>query len=166
MINTDERDMMKLDTFGSYKSGTKVTDHPEVLFARLDPKEVAKQVEKLTPAKPVVPEKKDEAPEITIDDFAKVELVVGEIKKCEKHPKADRLLVSQIDIGGEVRQIVSGIADSYSPEDMPGKKVIVVKNLKSAKLRGVESQGMILAGGTKKSIKVLETDLPAGTKIS
>ena len=144
MINTDERDMMKLDTFGSYKSGTKVTDHPEVLFARLDPKEVAKQVEKLTPAKPVVPEKKDETPEITIDDFAKVELVVGEIKKCEKHPKADR----------------------YSPEDMPGKKVIVVKNLKSAKLRGVESQGMILAGGTKKSIKVLETDLPAGTKIS
>ena len=166
MINTDERDMMKLDTFGSYKSGTKVTDHPEVLFARLDPKEVAKQVEKLTPAKPVVPEKKDETPEITIDDFAKVELVVGEVKKCEKHPKADRLLVSQIDIGGEVRQIVSGIADSYSPEDMPGKKVIVVKNLKSAKLRGVESQGMILAGGTKKSIKVLETDLPAGTKIS
>ena len=166
MINTDERDMMKLDTFGSYKSGTKVTDHPEVLFARLDPKEVAKQVEKLTPAKPVVPEKKDETPEITIDDFSKVELVVGEVKKCEKHPKADRLLVSQIDIGGEVRQIVSGIADSYSPEDMPGKKVIVVKNLKSAKLRGVESQGMILAGGTKKSIKVLETDLPAGTKIS
>ena len=151
MINTDERDMMKLDTFGSYKSGTKVTDHPEVLFARLDPKEVAKQVEKLTPAKPVVPEKKDETPEV---------------KKCEKHPKADRLLVSQIDIGGEVRQIVSGIADSYSPEDMPGKKVIVVKNLKPAKLRGVESQGMILAGGTKKSIKVLETDLPAGTKIS
>ena len=166
MINTDERDMMKLDTFGSYKSGTKVTDHPEVLFARLYPKEVAKQVEKLTPAKPVVPEKKDETPEITIDDFAKVELVVGEVKKCEKHPKADRLLVSQIDIGGEVRQIVSGIADSYSPEDMPGKKVIVVKNLKPAKLRGVESQGMILAGGTKKSIKVLETDLPAGTKIS
>ena len=166
MINTDERDMMKLDTFGSYKSGTKVTDHPEVLFARLDPKEVAKQVEKLTPAKPVVPEKKDETPEITIDDFSKVELVVGEVKKCEKHPKADRLLVSQIDIGGEVRQIVSGIADSYSPEDMPGKKVIVVKNLKPAKLRGVESQGMILAGGTKKSIKVLETDLPAGTKIS
>ena len=110
------------------------------------------------------PEKKDETPEITIDDFAKVELVVGEVKKCEKHPKADRLLVSQIDIGGEVRQIVSGIADSYSPEDMPGKKVIVVKNLKPAKLRGVESQGMILAGGTKKSIKVLETDLPAGTK--
>ena len=66
----------------------------------------------------------------------------------------------------EVRQIVSGIADSYSPEDMPGKKVIVVKNLKPAKLRGVESQGMILAGGNKKSIKVLETDLPAGTKIS
>lgn len=166
MINTDERDMMKLNTFGLYKSGTKVTDHPEVLFARLDPKEVAKEVEKLTPAKAIVPEKKDETPEITIDDFAKIELVVGEIKKCEKHPKADRLLVSQIDIGGEVRQIVSGIADSYSPEEMPGKKVIVVKNLKPAKLRGVESQGMILAGGAKKSIKVLETDLPAGTKIS
>ena len=166
MINTDERDMMKLNTFGLYKSGTKVTDHPEVLFARLDPKEVAKQVEKLTPAKPVVPEKKEEKDEITIDDFSKIELVVGEIKKCEKHPKADRLLVSQIDIGGEVRQIVSGIADSYTPEEMPGKKVIVVKNLKPAKLRGVESQGMILAGGSKKTIKVLETDLPAGTKIS
>jgi methionyl-tRNA synthetase len=127
---------------------------------------VAKQVEALTPAKPVVEEKKEEENQITIDDFAKVELVVGEVEKCEKHPDADRLLVSQINIGKETRQIVSGIAKWYSPEEMVGKKVVVVKNLKPAKLRGVESQGMVLCAEHKKKLElVYPGDLPAGATI-
>ena len=163
MINTDQRDLLNLDTFGLYQSGTKVTDHPEVLFARLDPKEVMAKVEKLNPPKPVVEKKK--TPEITIDDFGKMELVVGEVVKCEKHPNADKLLVSQINVGDETKQIVSGIADAYKPEDFVGTKVIVVNNLKPAKLRGVESQGMILAGGKGKKLKVATADLPVGTII-
>lgn len=163
MIHTDQRDLLKLDKFGLYQSGTKVTDKPEVLFARLDPKEVTKKAEALSPKKTSV-EKKEEF--ITIDDFNKVELVVGEVISCKKHPDANKLLVSQINIGDETRQIVSGIADIYTPEEMIGKKVIVVKNLKPAKLRGIESQGMILAGGTKKQLQIISTNLPNGTKIS
>ena len=111
-------------------------------------------------------EKQEDDNQITIDDFAKIELVVGTVEKCEKHPDADKLLVSQINIGKETRQIVSGIADFYTPEDMIGKKVIVVSNLKPAKLRGVESQGMILAGSKKKMLELVSVEnLPNGTKI-
>lgn len=162
-INTDQRQMKDLTTFGLYKEGTKVTDKPQQLFARLDPKEVEKKVNALQPKKeePQVDENL-----ISIDDFAKVELVVGTVEKCEKHPSADRLLVSQINIGKETRQIVSGIAEHYSPDDMIGKKVIVVANLKPAMLRGVESQGMILAGSKKKLLEVISVEtLPNGTKI-
>ena len=102
---------------------------------------------------------------ISIDDFAKVELRVGTVVKCEKHPKADKLLVSQIDLGYETRQIVSGIASHYKPEEMIGKKVVVVVNLKPAKLRGVESQGMILAGDDGENLGLLTVDLPDGTEI-
>ena len=111
---------------------------------------------------------KEKINEITIDDFAKVELTVGKIVHCEKHPNADRLLVSKIDLGnGDVRTIVSGIASCYKPEDLIGKKVVVVSNLKAAKLKGIESQGMILAGKDGKFIEVLNVDkLPEGTKIS
>lgn len=162
-INTDQREMKDLTTFGLYKEGTKVTDKPQQLFARLDPKEIEKKVEALQPKKE---EPKEEENLITIDDFAKIELVVGTVEKCEKHPSADRLLVSQINIGKETRQIVSGIAEYYSPEDMIGKKVIVVSNLKPAMLRGVESQGMILAGSKKKVLELLSVEnLPNGTKI-
>ena len=160
-INTDQRAMKDLTTFGLYKEGTKVTDKPQQLFARLDPKEVEKKVEALQP-------KKEEPKEnlISIDDFAKIELVVGTVEKCEKHPSADRLLVSQINIGSETRQIVSGIADHYTPEEMIGRKVIAVSNLKPAQLIGVESQGMILAGSKKKLLELVTVDnLPNGTKI-
>ena len=168
-INTDKRDLDSLKEFGQYQSGTKVVEKPEMLFARLDPKEVAKKVaiieEKQKASVKAV--KKEEKEYITIDDFAKVELTVGTVVKCEKHPNANKLLVSQIDLGNETRQIVSGIADAYTPEEFVGKKVIVVSNLKSANLRGVESQGMILAGGSKKDIEVVSIkDLPNGTKIS
>ena len=162
-INTDQRNFLDLNTFGLYQEGTKVTEKPQQLFARLDPKEVEKKVEALYPQKE---EKQEDDNQITIDDFAKIELVVGTVEKCEKHPDADKLLVSQINIGKETRQIVSGIADFYTPEDMIGKKVIVVSNLKPAKLRGVESQGMILAGSKKKMSELVSVEnLPNGTKI-
>lgn len=162
-INTDQRNFLDLNTFGLYQEGTKVTEKPQQLFARLDPKEIEKKVEALYPQKE---EKQEDDNQITIDDFAKIELVVGTVEKCEKHPDADKLLVSQINIGKETRQIVSGIADFYTPEDMIGKKVIVVSNLKPAKLRGVESQGMILAGSKKKMLELVSVEnLPNGTKI-
>ena len=135
-------------TFGLIKENTKV-EKGNALFPRLD---VEKEVEELCE---LFAEKKDEPKEepiehkefITIDELDKVELRVGKILSCEKHPKADRLLVSQVKVGPETRQIVSGIAKWYKPEEMVGKDVIVVCNLKPVKLRGVESQGMILAAG-------------------
>ena len=166
-INTDQRDFESLKEFGNYASGTKVVEKPEMLFARLDPKEIAKKVEVIEAKQKASIKAVKEKQEITIDDFSKIELKVGKVIKCEKHPNADKLLVSQIDVGEETpRQIVSGIADVYSPEEFVGKKVIVVTNLKSAKLRGVESQGMVLAGGDKKVLGVVDAgELPVGTTI-
>ncbi|WP_041140279.1 methionine--tRNA ligase [Beduini massiliensis] len=167
-LNTETASLDSLNQFGQYASGTKVTDHPEMLFARIDPKEIEKKIEALTPKSvEVKEEKKEDAPQITIDDFNKIELTVGTVEACEKHPSADRLLVSQINIGKETRQIVSGIAQYFTPEQMVGKKVIVVSNLKPAKLRGVESQGMILAGTTSEELDLvtLVKDLPNGTRI-
>ena len=166
-INTDQRSYETVDTFGLYASGSKVTETPQALFMRLDPKVILPAIE--AKKAPVKEEKKEpEVPEITIEDFAKVELKVGTVVKCEKHPKADKLLVSQVSLGNETRQIVSGIASCYSPEEMVGRKVIVVTNLKPANLRGVESQGMLLAGQHKKKISLatLADNLPDGTKIS
>ena len=164
-INTDKRDLLELNQFGLYQPGTKVVEKPEMLFARLDPKEIQKKVEALQEVKPEV--KKEEAKElITIDDFSKIELVVGTVEECKKHPKADKLLVSKINIGTETKQIVSGIADKYKPEEFVGKKVIVVANLKPAKLRGVESQGMILAGDNDDMLEVISVEnIPNGTRI-
>ncbi len=163
-INATQKDYLDLNTFGLYESGTKVTDQPQALFMRLDPKVVLAQIEAEEKPAP----KKSLAPEISIEDFAKIELKVGTVLKCEKHPKADKLLVSQVDLGDETRQIVSGIATAYTPEDMVNRKVIVVTNLKPANLRGVESQGMLLAGQHKKKIALatIIEELPNGTKIS
>lgn len=162
-INTEKRDYDTIQTFGQLECGRNVVAKPEILFARLDEKEVLKAVEASQPKKE---EKKPSKPEITFDDFMKTEMKVGIVEKCEKHPKADKLLVSQINIGDEVRQIVSGIADKVKPEEMVGKKVIVVTNLKPAMLRGVESQGMILAGVDGKTLEVVSVDhLSAGTEI-
>ena len=164
-INTDQRDYQTLNEFGAYKEGTKVTEKPEILFARLDSKEIEKKVAKLSTVQEVKKEVKEDDL-ITIEDFKKVELVVGTVEECKKHPDADKLLVSKINLGKETRQIVSGIADYYNPEEFVGKKVIVVANLKPAKLRGVESQGMVLAGETKDLLEVINVEnLPNGTKI-
>lgn len=164
-IQTDQRDFLQLDTFGRYPEGTRIVEKPEMLFARLDLQDVLKKVEEIMPKPTPKVEYEPIAPEITIDDFTKLDLRVGTVLSCEKHPKADRLLVSQIDIGSEVRQIVSGIASHYTPEQMVGKKLIVVANLKAAKLRGVESQGMILAGETAEALGLVSVDLPNGTRI-
>ena len=160
-LNTEKRTFETVGTFGQLESGITL-NKAEILFARLDEKEVLEKI--VAESKPQV-KKPETKPEITIDDFSKVEMTVGEVIACEKHPKADKLLVSRIDLGYEIRQIVSGIASSYKPEEMVGRKVIVISNLASAKLRGVESQGMILAGEADGKIQVVETDLPKGTVI-
>jgi methionyl-tRNA synthetase len=159
-------------TYESLHFGAKdtyhVTDKPTPIFPRLDQKEEeAFIVDMINPPKPKDTPKKADENLVTIDDFAKLEFVVGEVLDCKMHPDADRLLVSQIDTGDRVRQIVSGISKFYSPTDMIGKKVVVVKNLKPVKLRGVLSEGMILAGKNKKHLEVLEVNaLNKGDKIS
>lgn len=150
-LNTAQRDKQSLSSFGNLEENTKVTEQPTILFARLDPKEV---FEKLTPA----PKKLETKPEITIEDFAKIDLRVGKILSCQKHPSAEKLLVSQVQVGPEVRQIVSGIATHFTPESLVGKKVIVVANLKAAKLRGELSQGMLLVGEEGETLEILSVD--------
>ena len=139
--------------FGLLKS-TQVVEKPTPIFPRWD---VHKEVESLQAIIRGKKEKKAvKVPEITIDDFAKIDLRVGEIIACKPHPDADKLLISNVDIGqGDIRQIVSGIAQHYKPEALIGKKVIVVTNLKPVKLRGVLSEGMILAGSNKSSLEVM-----------
>lgn len=168
-IQTKERGYQSLASFGQLEEGISVVEKPEILFARLDAKEVLEKIE----AEKQAQEPKEQAkipakPEIGIEDFAKVELKVGTVESCEKHPKADKLLVSKINIGSEVRQIVSGIASHFKPEDLVGKKVIVVTNLKPANLRGVQSEGMILAASFEQELDLLTIlkDLPNGTIVS
>ena len=170
---TGVRDYDDLDKFGLRESGVKVTEKPEILFARLDLEEVLKKAEEIQEAQKAAAEgpkypQVEIKPEISIDDFDKVQLRVGEILKCEPVPKAKKLLVSQIRIGDEVRQIVSGIAKYYKPEEMVGKKVAVITNLKPCKLCGVESQGMILAAGDDEgnlSVLTVDKDIIAGSEI-
>ena len=159
--------------FGKYPSDNKVTEKPEILFARMDIKDVMEKVEEIKAAqKAETAEEKypevEKKPEITIDDFDKVQIQVGEVIKCEPVPKAKKLLVSQIKIGAETRQIVSGIAKYYKPEEMVGKKVAVITNLKPCKLCGVESQGMILAAGDDEgnlSVVTVDKDIVSGSEI-
>ena len=168
-LNTEVTDLDTCESFGHLECGKKVIAKPEILFARIDAKEMLDTIEKdhekaAEPLKEA--EEAEKKPEITFDDFSKIELKTGTILKCEKHPKADKLLVSQIDVGnGDVRQIVSGIATHFTPEDMVGRQVIVVTNLKPAKLRGVESQGMILVGETAndEQLALAACDLPNGS---
>ena len=170
---TANRDMDDLDKFGLRESGLKVTDKPEILFARLDLEEVLKKAEQIQEAQrkasgAVKYPEVEKKPEITIDDFDKIQIQVGEVLKCEPVKKAKKLLVSQIRVGDEVRQIVSGIANYYKPEEMVGKKVAVITNLKPCKLCGVESQGMILAAGDDEgnlSVLTTDKDMIAGSEI-
>ena len=146
-INTVNRDFASLEKFGTLED-TKVTEKPSILFARLDPNEV---MEKLNPA----PAKLETKEEIGIEDFAKVDLRVGEVLECEEHPDSDKLLVSKVQVGPEVRTIVSGLRPQYKPSDLIGKKVVVVVNLKPAKLRGIVSEGMLLVAEDGKEFELL-----------
>ena len=179
-LNTKKRELDEMDTFGLYPSGNKVTDKPEILFARMDIKEVMAKVEEMhvaaaaETAKPAEEAAEDDGidlepkAEITYDDFAKLQFQIGEIVKCEAVPKSKKLLCSQVKIGTKNRQIVSGIKAHYSPEEMVGKKVMVVTNLKPAKLAGVVSEGMILCAEDSEgnlSLMVPEKKMPAGAEI-
>ena len=172
-LNTTKRTMDELDSYGLYPSGNKVVETPTILFARLDVNEVLEKVE----AKKEAALKEEKAQEgmdvealeeISIDDFAKVQLQVGEIIACEEVKKSKKLLCSQVKIGSQVRQIVSGIKAHYSPEEMVGKKVVVVTNLKPAKLAGVLSEGMILCAENEAgelALVTTEKEMPSGAPI-
>ena len=171
-LNAPKRKVNDLVRFGGYKSGTKVTDKPEILFARLDLEEVMEKVAQLEPEPEPVDDNPgmdvEKKPEIAIEDFEKLQFQVGQVIACEEVKNSKKLLCSKVKIGSEVRQIVSGIKAHYSPEDMIGKKVVVVTNLKPATLAGIESQGMILcaedADGNL-ALVTTEKDMPHGAEI-
>ena len=173
-LNAEKRGFDTLNVFGLYPSGNKVTDKPEILFARLDVKEVMEKVEKLHPhVEELAAEEKagidlEPKAEITFEDFEKMQFQVGEIISCEAVKKSKKLLCSQVKIGSQVRQIVSGIKAHYTPEEMVGKKVMVLTNLKPAKLAGVLSEGMILCAEDEEgnlSLVTPEKEMPAGAEI-
>ena len=176
-IGTQQRDFLELDTFGRMEQGTHVTKKAEILFARIDMKEFMEKLEADKAAKEAEAAKAaamevgidiEAKPEITYDDFAKLQFQVGEIIACEAVKKSKKLLCSQVKIGSQVRQIVSGIKAHYTPEEMVGKKVMVVPNLKPAKLAGVMSEGMLLcaedADGNL-SLMIPEKEMPSGAEI-
>ncbi|MCB5711711.1 methionine--tRNA ligase [Lactonifactor longoviformis] len=176
-LHAEKRSYEQLSSFGLYPSGSKVTEKPEILFARLDVKEVLAKVEEKKAAE--APQEESSAPEsngidieakeeITFDDFMKMQFQVGEILSCEEVKKSKKLLCSQVKVGSQVRQIVSGIKAHYTAEEMVGKKVMVLVNLKPAKLAGVVSEGMILCAENENgelALMVPEKDMPAGAEI-
>ena len=167
-LHTNQRDFDSIQTFGQLETGIQVEKKPEVLFARIDEKKFMEELNKELEAQKEEKLKKEEIKEeITIDDFSKVELKVGTIIEIEKHPKSDRLLVEKIDMGEEIRQVVSGIADTYKPEELIGKQVIVVTNLKPVKLRGVDSNGMILCASSEKGLSIISpvTEMSNGSVV-
>ena len=187
-LNTEIRDFEELDQFGLYQSGNKVVEKPEILFARLDVKEVMEKVEAIRAAQRAefeaeqqetgegsVEEKQEESgidieskPEIEYNDFMKMQFQVGEIIACEAVEKSKKLLCSQVRIGSQVKQIVSGIRKFYTPEEMVGKKVMVLVNLKPAKLAGVLSEGMLLCAEDENgqlALVVPEKSMPSGAEI-
>ena len=177
-IGATKRPLEEMDHFGGYVNGTKVTDKPEILFARLDMDEVKAKAEEIQKAQAVANGSAAETeenvidieakPEITFDDFTKMQFQVGEIIACEEVKKSKKLLCSQVRIGSEVKQIVSGIKQHYSAEEMVGKKVMVLVNLKPAKLTGVLSEGMLLCAEDADGNLALvtpEKNMPAGAEI-
>ena len=175
-LNASQVNYDELGIFGHYKSGTKVVEKPEILFARLDLDEVLKKVEELYPSEEKEGENEEEEPgidvepkdEISYDDFIKMQFQVGKIIECKAVEKSKKLLCSQVKIGSQVKQIVSGIRKYYTPEEMVGKKVMVLVNLKPAKLAGVLSEGMLLCAENDKGELALmepDKDMPAGAEI-
>jgi methionyl-tRNA synthetase len=174
-LNSSDREMDDLNKFGIYKSGDKVTEKPQILFARLDPKETMDKVMAMTeaakPKEEPKPEEKKAEEYITIDDFCKVQMKVGFIEKCERVEGSSKLLKSSVRIGNELRTIASGIAKWYSPEEMTGKKVVVVTNLAPRKMLGgkIVSEGMIIAAEDSDgnlSVLTVDKDVKDGAEIS
>ena len=186
-LNADKRRVTELSNFGLYPSGNKVTDHPEILFARIDAPKMLEEIEKRFPSKVVEEEPKPEKKakkeekveiptldavvkeEITIDEFSRMQLQMGEIISCEEVAKSKKLLCSQVKVQGRTLQIVSGIKHYYTPEQMVGKKVVVITNLKPTKLAGVLSEGMLLCAEDFEgnlALLTAEKDMPAGAMIS
>ena len=162
LLNTNQRTLESARNFGLLESGHSLSKENIILFGRLDVKETLAAFEQLT--QPKKTETVIGKPEISFDEFGKLELKVGEVLSCEKHPEADKLLVSQIDTGDKIRQIVSGISPAVRPEEMVGKKVVVVTNLKPAVIRKVTSEGMILVAEDGTSIEVVGIQhLPKGS---
>lgn len=188
-LNAPLRDFESLDRFGLYESGNRVTEAPEILFARLDGKEVADKAEAMFASRKAAAqtapnsgengskqENKEQIEkedilikdEITYEEFARMQFLVGEIIACEEVPKSKKLLCSQVRIGSQVRQIVSGIKQQYTAQEMVGKKVMVLVNLKPAVLAGVVSEGMLLCAEDKEgklAIMTPDSDMPAGAEI-
>ena len=187
-LSTGMREYDDLDKFGLYENGNKVTEKPEILFARLDAKEIMPKIDAIREAQKAefeaeqrvlgeLPETTEEAgeaidieakPEIEYDDFIKMQFQVGEIISCEAVPKSKKLLCSQVKVGSQVKQIVSGIRKYYTPEEMVGKKVMVLVNLKPAKLAGVLSEGMLLCAEDAEGNLALMTPekaMPSGAEI-
>ena len=172
-LGAQKRKLSQMDTFGLYPSGNKVTEKPEILFARMDINEVMAKVAELHPVKEEVKEEEkgidiEPKDEITFEEFGKMQFQVGEIISCEAVKKSKKLLCSQVKIGSQVKQIVSGIKAHYTPEEMVGKKVMVLVNLKPAKLAGVLSEGMLLCAEDEKgelSLMVPEKKMPSGAEI-
>ncbi|CUH91598.1 methionine--tRNA ligase [Herbinix luporum] len=179
-LSAKARSIEEINDFGLYPSGTRVTEKPEILFARLDIKEVLKQVEESKEKEEQVEENQagqgskdiidiEAKPEITYDDFAKLQFQIGEIIACEEVKKSKKLLCSQVKIGSQVKQIVSGIKGHYTAQEMVGKKVMVVTNLKPAKLAGLVSEGMLLCAEDLEgnlSLMIPERPMPSGAEIS
>ena len=186
-LNTEKRRVTELATFGLYPSGNQVAAEPEMLFARIDVPVMLDEIERRFPSKPEEPEEEEkpkkkgktsvEIPtvdtkvkeEITIEEFDKMQLQMGEIISCEEVQKSKKLLCSQVQVNGRVLQIVSGIKNYYTPEEMVGKKVVVITNLKPTKLAGVESEGMLLCAEDFEgnlALLTAEKDMPAGAMIS
>ena len=181
-LNAEKRSYEELDQFGLYVSGNKVTDQPQILFQRLDVKEVMEKVEVIQAKQKAAmaaasqeEEKEEEAvidlepkEEITFEDFGKMQFQVGEIISCEPVKKSKKLLCFQVKVGSQTRQIVSGIKAYYKPEDTIGMKVMVLTNLKPAKLAGMMSEGMLLCAEDAEGNVCLMTPekaMPAGAEI-
>ena len=186
-LNAEKRRVTELSNFGLYPSGNKVTEQPEILFARIDAPKMLEEIEKRFPSKVVEEEPKPEKKakkeekveiptldavvkeEITIDEFSRMQLQMGEIISCEEVAKSKKLLCSQVKVQGRTLQIVSGIKHYYTPEQMVGKKVVVITNLKPTKLAGVLSEGMLLCAEDfdgNLALLTAEKDMPAGAMIS
>ena len=183
-LKTDKRELSQMDSFGLYPSGNQVTDAPEILFARMDIKEVLEKVDSISINNKSTADNGgagstesnesestidiEQKPEITYDDFAKLQFQVGEIIACEEVKKSKKLLCSQVKIGTQVKQIVSGIKAHYTPEQMVGKKVMVLMNLAPRKMAGIVSEGMLLCAEDAEGNLALMTPekaMPSGAEI-